>query len=364
MAESTQQDAAAKKLRVAVCPGTGTNPYLQSLCGEIEALGCEIIPVPYTTYFLRAAPDAWRADVVHIHWPDTYMVAKTAWKTCSKSCVFLFQVLLLRLRGARIVWTAHNLASHEGDSPRLQSFFTWLFTRMCHRLLAHNSACAEVVAEHYGVRRDKVCVVEHANYINDYPSGISRDDARRQLGIEPGAFVFLFVGAIRGYKGVLELIEAFDELGGSKAGGGEARLIVAGKPKTTAIDEEVRAKADAKAGVIYKNEFVPTDEMQVYMAAADVVVLPYRKIFTSGSLLLAASFGKAAIVPDVRTLVGTVDERGTIPFKADDPNGLIDAMRLAVAERATLEERGQASYASVAPWGWRQMAEATVAAYR
>ena len=44
---------------------------------------------------------------------------------------------------------------------------------------------------------------------------------------------------------------------------------------------------------------VPDDVVEVYLKAADVMVLPYRSIFQSGALFLAYRFGLPVIATDV-----------------------------------------------------------------
>jgi glycosyltransferase involved in cell wall biosynthesis len=51
--------------------------------------------------------------------------------------------------------------------------------------------------------------------------------------------------------------------------------------------------------IVLKIQFIPDDEMEVYLKAADVLVLPYNEIFQSGVLFLGYSFGLPVIATDV-----------------------------------------------------------------
>lgn len=62
------------------------------------------------------------------------------------------------------------------------------------------------------------------------------------------------------------------------------------------------------------------------MNAADIVVLPYRDILTSGCLLLAMSFGKAVIVHDIGCLSDTLDKNGGILYDPLAKNSLFNSM--------------------------------------
>ena len=74
-------------------------------------------------------------------------------------------------------------------------------------------------------------------------------------------------------------------------------LLVGGAPLTPAIADEVRAAAAGDPRVCLRLEHVPENEVQRYLRAADLVVLPFKEITNSGSALLALSFDRPVLVP-------------------------------------------------------------------
>ena len=48
-----------------------------------------------------------------------------------------------------------------------------------------------------------------------------------------------------------------------------------------------------------KFQFIPIDEVEMYFAAADCLVLPYKKIYQSGVIFLSYRFGLPIIATDV-----------------------------------------------------------------
>jgi glycosyltransferase involved in cell wall biosynthesis len=79
---------------------------------------------------------------------------------------------------------------------------------------------------------------------------------------------------------------------------------VAGEPKKGSEDYlheiEQTVERDFKPGqVILKIQFIPDEEMERYLKAGDVLVLPYKEIFQSGVLFLAYSFGLPVVATDV-----------------------------------------------------------------
>ena len=140
---------------------------------------------------------------------------------------------------------------------------------------------------------------------------------RERLGLPLGGFVFVCLGLLRPYKGLEELIPAFR---GCRP---RLRLLVAGRPPTTQPTSTGSAYlAGGDPRIILEPRFIPAEEVQVYLNAADAAVLPYRQITTSGAALLAFSFGLPVVAPAI----------GAFPNLVTAANGLLYAPgELAVA---------------------------------
>jgi beta-1,4-mannosyltransferase len=111
--------------------------------------------------------------------------------------------------------------------------------------------------------------------------------------VQPDARVVAFIGQVREYKNVLQLVHAFRALEDERA-----VLLVAGKPRGTDLRAQLEEAATQDARIRTDLRFIPDDEVQVFLRAADLVVLPYREILNSGSALLALSFDRPVLVPD------------------------------------------------------------------
>src|SRR6185312_544389 len=156
-----------------------------------------------------------RRDVVHIHWPSFHYA-----KGLAKFFVFL---LFMRLRGARIIWTAHNLYPHDGGRTRQHRLARLFLTRIASAVLVHGAAALEIVATEFRVPRLKLLRIDHGHFIDYYPHTMSRKDARERLGIPAGRFVFGLVGLCKPYKNLDALLEAFVQVRG------DVGILIAGK---------------------------------------------------------------------------------------------------------------------------------------
>jgi len=144
------------------------------------------------------------------------------------------------------------------------------------------------------------------------------------------------------------------------------RLIVVGENQRQHDNEgfstaSLRTLAASDPRVRLDLDFVADEDLQLYLRAADVVACPFLEIFTSGSVLLAMSFERAVIAPRRGCVVETVDESGAILYDADDPQGLGEALRVAMS--ADLAALGRHNGERVERFDWRRVAEATRTVY-
>jgi glycosyltransferase involved in cell wall biosynthesis len=338
------------------------NAYQRELSTGLEGLGVRVTADPTRPRRIAPVTEAirrhGRPDIIHLHWTEPY-IAGSGGISRIKSQRMLLELRLAHAAGIGIVWTAHDLFRHDRDAdPRERAFMRSLFG-LADAVIVHCQAAAAALADELGVepsQRTRIKVVPHGHYAGAYADTMSRAEARAQLEIAPDARVFAFVGWVRPYKGVTELLAAFGEVAAPGA-----RLLVAGRALDEAYAARIRAMAAQDERVRLSLEFVPDDELQYYLRAADVVAAPFLEIFTSGSVLLAMSFGRAVIAPRRGCVVDTLDEAGGILYDADDPQGLVAALRVAID--ADLEVMGRYNRDHLERFAWSRVAAATREVY-
>ncbi len=97
--------------------------------------------------------------------------------------------------------------------------------RLVDHVVVHCEEARREVIASYRIRDvGKVRVVPHGAFDDGAARRMDMAAVRASLGIEPGAFVFLFFGLIRRYKGIEELLSAFSRLNED-----DVVLLVAGR---------------------------------------------------------------------------------------------------------------------------------------
>jgi teichuronic acid biosynthesis glycosyltransferase TuaC len=162
--------------------------------------------------------------------------------------------------------------------------------------------------------------------LSHFENAPSRESARRSIGLPVDSPVVAYVGKVARNKGISEFLEAMQRLAREGTQG-----IVVGEGPLRLEAEGVRAIR------CYGTQ--PNERIPLYMAAADVLVLPSYSEGLPTVLVEAGAVG----IPVIATSVGGIPEllgsdRGVlIPPRSSD--ALVEAIRAALTDRRTAAER-------------------------
>lgn len=339
------------------------NPYQRLLAAGLAGEGVRSVggrpgrrqPFPVLVAWLRAG----RPRVLHLHWTHEYLKG-AAGPTRLNRWRFLGQLRLLRRLGVRIVWTMHNLGGHDGLRHASEMAVHRELVSLADAVICHCTAARDAAIAAYGLDAAdaaKLHVVPHGSYLGAYPDAVSRAEARARLGLPESGPVLLFLGAVRGYKGTDDLVDAFRGVVDPAA-----RLLIAGKPRGEGISARLAAAAAADRRIVLALRYIADDELQVWLGAADVVVLPFRDILTSGSAILGLSFGRPIVAPALGCLPETVPASAGVLYDPDAAGALGEA--LGTALQGDLAAMGSAARERAEELAWDPIAAATAALYR
>lgn len=350
------------------------NPFQALLYRGLHAANLTPVPsydVKTTCTIAEAVAGSGLEFVVHVHWLNVVM-AKAEDETEARDAMkrYLEQVRRMVDHGARLMWTVHNILPHETRFEELEAELRQKVVALAERVHVMSPRTRELVAPWFDIPEEKLLSVPHPSFHGVIPSWMTREQARQELGIAPEARVFLLVGRIQPYKGVTELLDAFDRLCAAEPG--RNVLLVAGHPNQEEETKAFRQRLLTHPAAFGALRKVPDEELQVYLRAADISVFPYRRSLNSGALALALTFGLPVIVRDGTGEACRLSPSYSIVYDGDDPDGLLNAMaesdRLctpearayaaAAAERVSPERVSRAFAMAVREWLDRPRADA------
>jgi glycosyltransferase involved in cell wall biosynthesis len=146
-------------------------------------------------------------------------------------------------------------------------------------------------------------------------------------------FQLLYIGVVRPFKGVEDLVAAFSALDRDQAS--EFRLSVVGETWEGWIAPDEAIARSPHADLIERVDRYVTDaELAAYVARADAIVLPYHRSSMSGPLHIAMAAGLPVVVTAVGGLVEVVQEyTGAVLVPPRDPIALREALLKLPARR-------------------------------
>jgi glycosyltransferase involved in cell wall biosynthesis len=274
----------------------------------------------YYGHLIRYSATA-KPKVFHILWNNKFEHFDRTWL-----------MVYYRLLGKRIVLTAHNVNAgmRDANDSWLNRLTLGIQYRLCDHIFVHTEEMRTDLVRAFGVPAASVSVVRFG-INNAVPTTVlTCEEARLRLGIGKTEKAILFFGNVAAYKGLEHLIAAFELI---VADDEDYRLIVAGRARSPSdpYARVIRVRLEGEAvreRTILRMEFIPDEDLELYFKAADVAVLPYTRIFQSGVLFLAYSFGLPVIVSDVGSLREDVVEGETgYICRPEDPVDLARTVR-------------------------------------
>ncbi len=171
-------------------------------------------------------------------------------------------------------------------------------------VFVHTEKMKRELLQDFGVQERTVSVIPFGINNSVPHTDLTPGEAKQRLGIRDSERTILFFGAIRPYKGLEHLVNAFQQLAATHS---EYRLIIAGESRKGAeqyLDEIQRTINGhvSRRQVLQEIRYIPDEETELYFKAADVLALPYTHVFQSGVLFLGYSFGLPVVGADVGSI--------------------------------------------------------------
>ena len=312
-------------------------------------------------YYLRLIRYAFSAEpkIFHILWNNKFeLIDRT------------LLVWYYRLCGRRIVMTVHNVnvRKRDGNDSAFNRATLRIQYRACEHLFVHTDEMKRDLIDSFAVSEKKVSVIPFGINSTVPDTGLASEEARARLGLALDDQVLLFFGNIAPYKGVEFLVAAMEAI--------ENRLprvhaIIAGRPKGAesywrGLNERIEA-AGLGSRIIRHIEYIPDEDTETFFKAADLLVLPYTRVFQSGVLFLAYNFGLPVIAADIASMKDDIVEGETgyvfEPGSGEDLATKIESYFASPLYADLSEARSRIRQYAAERYSWAKVAAITNAIY-
>jgi glycosyltransferase involved in cell wall biosynthesis len=230
------------------------------------------------------------------------------------------------------------LTAHDVLPRRAQALRVWPdVLETAERVIVHSRRAVAQLVE-LGLGRERIAQIPHPVFPGE------------ELP-PPSGRTLLFFGLIRDYKGLDVLLEALPAIP-------RARLVVAGDPLDPVEPVDLDGRVEWRLG------FRPWHEVRQLMAEAAAVVLPYRRLDSSGVLATAIGYGRPVVVTDVGSLGEIVREFRAGEVVAPDDAGALARATTRLLQPKRLAAAHEGAKRAAAELTWARSAEAHDRLYR
>lgn len=195
-------------------------------------------------------------------------------------------IRLTTIFGVIPVITAHDVESFGG---RIDAVKTRKILSMARKVISHSEVGKAELISKISLPASLITVIPLGNHIDSISDLPDKNYSRARLGLGRDDKVALFFGQIKKVKGLDILLRSIKKIVKENP---KFKLVIAGK--VWKHDYSIYAKIIKDDGlednVISHIKYIPDSDINYYFQAADIIVLPYRKIYQSDVLLKAMSY--------------------------------------------------------------------------
>jgi glycosyltransferase involved in cell wall biosynthesis len=248
------------------------------------------------------------------------------WWTGTVAHSYIILAFLARMLGARVVIEFHEVQDPGELRIRVARAYVRLVAPLLMRLASgfavHTEADRALLEQRYALDDRPLVIMPHGPH-DHYQACDTGEEGR----VAPdSACNLLFFGLIRPYKGLQDLIAAFNSLSPEQAS--QFWLTIVGETwEGWTLPAELVAQSPYRERITFVNRYVGDAEVGKFFRAADAVILAYHRSCISGPLHVAMGYGLPVVVTRVGGLMETVEGYdGAILIPPQDSSALRDAL--------------------------------------
>lgn len=251
-----------------------------------------------------------KIDVLHVQWyifsPLDYLYLKK-----------------IKKNGTKIIVTIHDLLPF--NKKIYDFFFHKKIYHMADEVISQNTSNIPLLKKEFGMNEMRIHYIPHGHFMQ-FAEFVPQEVAREHLRISTNKKVILFFGQIKKVKGLDILIRAMAQV---KEKHVDAVCVIAGKVWKDDFSFYQKIIDELKLNDCIRTDiqYIPDEELKYYFCAADMVALPYRKIYQSGVVLLGYAYEKPIIATKEGEFVNIIKDKETgILVDSENVDALADSI--------------------------------------
>ena len=281
-------------------------------------------------------------DIVNIHWPEAIF----DWLEPTKEEIEILKEEIIKWKkSAIIVYTKHDRERVKGWTKNFKILFQ-IIEENSDVFIHLGEFSRKIYLKKYPEKRHEI--IPHPTFESSFEK-ISKEQARKELGINQKALVITVPGQIRSRKERALLLKSFRKLSHTN------KVLISTNmrnemewdfPGRIRIKNLFNIKSYIKGSFEDKHQppeyifsYLPQDKynFSIRIAAADIIFIPRIDLLNTGNVLLGLTFNKVTVGPAIGNIKEQLEEHNLPVF---DPKSISSAVK-AIEEGIELYLKGQ-----------------------
>lgn len=212
-----------------------------------------------------------------------------SFKTTLKETILLLKAKIFRFRLHLIV---HDVQGFDKEDSMFLKKIT--FRYIADEIYCLNETSRNILCEKLKLNIADIHLIKHGHFLELPDDAINQKISRKKLNLDEQEFYYLFFGQIKPVKALDLLLKAFSKTS-------KGKLIIAGKVRDDDYTKysNLITELNLNHRVIELVRYISNDERELLFKACNCIVIPYRKIYQSGVLMMAMSYARPVIASDL-----------------------------------------------------------------
>ena len=296
------------------------NGYQEELYRGMNSYG-----YPTIEQLVNTEPKLREGEIFHIHWLNDIINRSPA--DAQRFWQWLREFILRsKASGATIIWTVHNISSHEKKNVALEEEIIRFLVQQCDRCHMHDQLAVYAFESRYGVLPwGRLRIAEHGAY----PKVAAQRSARilNELGLLSSDAYVVIPGQVRRYKNLPLLTDGVAYIQDHAP---DLIVCILGQFHPELSMQDSKPLRD-QPNVRWLSYRLNDDQYSAFLQEAAFALLTYVDVSTSGAVIHCLSQACRVVAPRIGTIPSLVqsDDQGFL-YTNNNRQSLFSAIKCAV----------------------------------
>ena len=260
----------------------------------------------------------------------------------------------------KIFVNIHDPIPLKGNSNFIKDFlFNRILRKKNFQVTTHSNYSKDLLSNIFPYIN--VIIMPHSDVDFLYNNKISKVQAKKYLSLNKKHQYVLFFGQLKESKGINDLIRAWKLVNNNN--NNNYKLLIVGN-SSREISDSVRALIEEKKlvdEIIFINNFIEDSDVHYYFKASEFVVLPYKRIYSSGVIIRAIGYNTPVLVSDQPAFREFLGNDANVYFKTSDIFDLSSKINFCIQNKYKFRQQTAFNYNRINyKYNWDEVGEKMV----